>query len=61
MKLITRKIAENLIRTSNPIQSTIDQSSESLKVIFTFPNGKSLVVNYDNHIQEKSYYLIDKN
>jgi len=61
MKIITRKIAESLIRNSIPVDSQIDQSTDILKVIFTLENGKSLLINYNSQVQEKSYYLIDKN
>jgi hypothetical protein len=60
MKLISRNTAENLIRDSIPVQSQIEQSTESLKVTFTLENGKILLINYDSFIQRKSYYIIDK-
>jgi len=60
-KSISRKFAEHLIGRSTPVQSRIDQNSDSLKVIFTLANGKSLLVNYNYEVQRKSYYLIEKN
>jgi hypothetical protein len=54
---ISRKVAEDLIENSNPVDSRIDQNSGTINIVFVLENGKSLIVEYDRQVNKRSYFL----
>ena len=57
-EVISRDIAEQLIREAVPLRSKIEQTKELITIKIYLSNGRILSVDYQPKRQYKQYYLL---
>jgi hypothetical protein len=57
MKEISREQAEQLFLKAYPIERKIEQTQEELKIYFSLPQNRSLLVVYDTKKHSESFFF----
>jgi hypothetical protein len=57
-ELISRDIAEKLIREIQPVQSNIEQTADQISIKIILSNGQILSVQYQPKLQNKQYFIL---
>jgi hypothetical protein len=56
MKRISRYEAETLFNRLNVVSTQLEQNNQGIKILLSFSNDASFILQYDLHGHEKAYY-----